>query len=141
MIMALHRQLIRYEGLKLRPYKDTVGKLTIGVGRNLDDVGISEQEAMILLDNDIERARLDLAKALPWVKTLDSVRQDVLINMAFNMGIGGLLTFKNTLASIKAGDYADAANKMLQSKWARQVGLRASELSQMMRTGQYKEGS
>ena len=136
----LRRQLIRHEGLRLKPYKDTVGKLTIGVGRNLDDVGITEQEAMILLDNDIERTKLDLLKALPWINKIDSVRQDVLINMAFNMGIGGLLGFKNTLASVQSGNYADAADKMLQSKWAGQVGLRASELSNMMRTGKYPDG-
>lgn len=136
---SLRRQLIRHEGLRLKPYKDTVGKLTIGVGRNLDDVGISEQEAMSLLDNDIDRARIDLLKVLPWVKNLDSVRQDVLLNMAFNMGIGGLLTFKNTLAAIQNGDYADAADRMLESKWATQVGLRASELSQMMRSGHYRD--
>jgi len=132
-IDAMRAELVRDEGLRLRIYKDTVGKLTIGVGRNLDDVGISKDEAYLMLDNDIQRTSDSLDKNLPWWKTLDEVRQRVILNMAFNMGINSLLGFKNTLAAIQAGRYNDAADGMLASKWATQVGDRATRLAKMMR--------
>ncbi len=129
----MRAELVRDEGLRLRIYKDTVGKLTIGVGRNLDDVGISKDEAYLMLDNDIQRTSDSLDKNLPWWKTLDEVRQRVILNMAFNMGINSLLGFKNTLAAIQAGRYNDAADGMLASKWSTQVGARATRLADMMR--------
>lgn len=132
-ISQMKVELIRDEGLKLKPYRDTVGKLTIGVGRNLDDVGISEAEAATLLESDIARTAKALDLNLPWWTTLSEERQRVLLNMAFNMGIAGLLGFKNTLAAIQAGKYEDAAKEMLTSKWAAQVGNRAQRLAQMMR--------
>lgn len=132
---TMRAELIRDEGVKLKPYRDTVGKLTIGVGRNLDDVGISEAEAAHLLDGDIERTARALDKALPWWRNLDDVRQRVVLNMAFNMGINSLRRFKNTLAAIQAGKYEDAATGMLSSKWAQQVGQRAQRLASMMRKG------
>lgn len=133
---ALIAELKRDEGVRLKPYRDTVAKLTIGVGRNLDDVGISEAEADFLLASDIKRTVEDLASRLPWWSTLDEVRQRVLCNMAFNLGIGGLCAFVNTLNAVKAGDYDKAATEMLNSKWAKQVGARAVRLSAMMRTGE-----
>ena len=132
-LQQMKAELIRDEGLKLKPYRDTVAKLTIGVGRNLDDVGISEAEAAFLLESDIARTSKALDAALPWWTTLSEERQRVLLNMAFNMGIQGLLGFKNTLAAIQAGKFEDAANGMLASKWAGQVGNRAQRLAQMMR--------
>lgn len=129
------RELTRDEGLRLKPYRCTAGKLTIGVGRNLDDVGISQGEAEILLRNDIDRACADLDRSLPWWRGLDPVRQRVLCNMAFNMGIGGLLTFKSTLTLIQMGKYLDASQRMVASKWAGQVGPRAERLALMMRDG------
>lgn len=132
-IHQMKAELIRDEGLKLKPYRDTVGKLTIGVGRNLDDVGISEAEAATLLESDIARTAKALDLNLPWWITLSEERQRVMLNMAFNMGIRGLLGFKNTLAAIQAGKFEDAANGMLASKWAGQVGNRAQRLAQMMR--------
>jgi lysozyme len=133
---ALLSELERDEGVRLKPYRDTVGKLTIGVGRNLDDVGISRDEARSLLDNDVSRTMAELDSHLPWWSSLDAVRQRVMVNMAFNMGIEGLLTFKNTLAAVKAGDYSAAAEKMLLSKWALQVGARARRLADMMSEGE-----
>ena len=133
---TLGDQLVRHEGLRLKPYRDSVGKLTIGVGRNLDDVGIARDEALYMLANSIAAARADLQKNLPWVAGIDERRRDVLINMTFNMGIGGLLKFKNTLALVQAGKYDEAADAMLQSKWAEQVGDRAKELAAIMRTGE-----
>jgi lysozyme len=138
MIDHLIKQLRRDEGVRLKPYKDTVGKLTIGIGRNLDDVGISNVEADTLLKNDVTRAMADLDKHLPWWATLDDARRGVLVNMAFNLGIHGLLGFKNTLRMIETGRYNDAADNMLQSKWATQVGVRAQRLATQMRTGAWQ---
>jgi len=133
--MSLRMQLIRHEGLRLKPYRDTVGKLTIGVGRNLDDVGISEAEAFYLLENDIKRTRKELHERLPWISNLSPTRQDVLVNMAFNMGVGGVLKFKKMLANLEQGRWYDASREMLDSKWAQQVGERAVELAEKMRNG------
>lgn len=132
---ALKDQLIAHEGLRLKPYADTVGKTTIGVGRNLDDRGISMHEAMILLDNDIETVEDDLDQRMPWWRGLTEARQRVLADMCFNLGIARLEGFRNTLSAIKAGDYAAAAESMLASKWATQVGRRAHRLAKMMREG------
>lgn len=131
----LRKALVRHEGLRLKPYTCTAGKLTIGCGRNLQDNGITEAEAMTLLDNDIDAVMRDLNRALPWWQTLDDCRKEVLANMAFNLGLPALLTFKHTLASIQAGRYKEAAERMLQSKWAQQVGDRARELAAQMESG------
>ncbi|KVE31070.1 MULTISPECIES: glycoside hydrolase family protein [Burkholderia] len=127
-------ELSRDEGRRLKPYVDTVGKTTIGVGRNLTDVGISDPECDAMLSSDIDRTVAWLDRNLSWWRQLDGVRQRVVINMAFNMG-GALLTFTNTLAAMKRGDYAAAADGMLASKWAQQVGARATRLAAMMRSG------
>jgi len=137
MPMNLAEQLVRDEGLALKPYTDTVGKLTIGVGRNLTDVGISKQEALDLLSADIARVQTDLARALVWTLKLDTVRRAVLLNMTFNMGIGGLLGFVRFLDRVRAGDYEQAAVEMLDSKWAGQVGDRAKRLAQQMQSGEW----
>ncbi len=132
---TLIAQLVRHEGLRLKPYKDIAGKSTIGVGRNLDDAGISPDEALILLENDIARTSAALRERLPWFGSLDKVRQNVLINMAFNMGIHGLLGFKLMLGAVQAGNYEAASREMLESAWAVQVGNRAVELSHLMKNG------
>jgi lysozyme len=131
----LKDELVKDEGLKLKPYRCTAGKLTIGVGRNLDDVGISASEAMLLLEHDINRVIAKLSYHLPWWSSLSENRQRVLANMAFNLGIDGLLKFKNTLSYIQNGKYREAAKAMLESKWAKQVGERAVRLSKMMEAG------
>jgi lysozyme len=136
--VTLKEQLTRDEGLRLHPYKDSVGKLTIGVGRNLDDVGISQQEAEFLLDNDIQEATSRLLEALPWAAGLDLARFSVLINMTFNMGIGGLMGFKHFLAAVQAGDYKLARDHMLASLWAEQVGPRAHRLAIQIETGVFQ---
>jgi len=133
---AMVRQLRLHEGERLRPYRCTAGKLTIGVGRNLEDRGITAEESAMLLSNDISREERELLAALPWVAKLSEVRQRVLLDMTFNLGLQGLLAFKRTLAAIQAGQYQQAAGMMLESLWARQVGQRAQRLSQMMATGQ-----
>lgn len=137
-VSSLIEQLRRDEGCVLHPYRDQVGKLTIGIGRNLDDVGISRDEAEYLLANDIRKAEGAVMKALPWAANMDPIRRAVLVNMSFNMGINGLLGFKNTLEMVRTGRYADAADGMLNSKWAGQVGPRAARLSEQMRTGEWR---
>lgn len=132
---ALIKELTRDEGLRLKPYTDTVGKLTIGVGRNLSDVGISIAEANAMLLADIRRAEVDLDRNLPWWRHLSEKRQRVLTNMCFNMGITRLLKFERMLAAINAGKFEDAALEMLRSKWAGQVGDRAKRLAAMMEEG------
>jgi lysozyme len=131
----LKDELKRDEGLRLKPYRCTAGKLSIGVGRNLDDVGISETEALVLLDHDIEKVIAQLNYHLAWWHKLSEPRQRVLINMTFNMGIGTVLTFKKTLALIETGKYPESAKAMLQSRWAKQVGERANRLAKIMELG------
>jgi lysozyme len=140
MLHSIVEQLIKHEGIRYKPYRDTVGKLTIGVGRNLDDVGLSDDEVQYLLINDIKKVQDQLNQKLPWWSQLNPVRQKVLLDMAFNMGIDGLLGFKNTLGMIQRGDYAGAAQGMLASKWAKQVGKRAERLAKMMETGEDYSG-
>ena len=136
--MSLVNQLKRHEGLRLHPYRCTAGKLTIGVGRNLDDVGLSEEEAEYLLMNDIKVATDELYEALPFVKNMDEIRRNVLINMVFNLGISRFKKFRRTIMYLEAGNYAMASTEMLDSSWAKQVGDRALELSNQMLTGQEK---
>ncbi|WP_208855193.1 glycoside hydrolase family protein [Marinobacter algicola] len=135
----LRTQLERHEGLRLKPYLDTVGKLTVGYGRNLEDVGISRDEADFMLDNDIDQVERQL-NTVDEYQGLDPIRQAVLANMAFNLGFRGLMGFKNMWAAIANQDWQSAAREMLSSKWAKQVGDRAVELAFIMRTGSAQDG-
>ena len=135
--MSLINQLKKHEGLKLNPYQCTAGKTTIGYGRNLDDKGISVHEAEQMLNADIIDTRSEVSRALPVYNEIIPARQDVLINMAFNMGVHGLLKFKKMIAAIELGDYLYASEEMLNSKWAKQVGSRADELARQMVRGEY----
>lgn len=137
-VSSLVEQLKRDEGIRKFPYLDTVGKSTIGVGRNLDDVGLSPDEIDLLLENDIKNATDSLEAAFPWSMGLDDVRKAALVNMTFNMGIGGLSGFRNFLAKMQAGDYASAAVEMMDSRWAQQVGSRANRLSIQIESGQWQ---
>lgn len=132
---SLDELLIYHEGLRLKPYWDASNKLTIGVGRNLDDNGITKDEALVLLRNDIERASRQLDEKLPWWRSLSDTRQKVLVSMVFNVGISKLLGFKDMLSALEDGDFSAAAEHMLASKWASQVGNRAVELAYMMENG------
>ena len=134
---ALLEQLVEHEGLRLKPYRCTAGKLTIGVGRNLDDRGISKDEALYLLRNDIKKCINDAEAVIGsqvW-EGLSEARKRVLVDMRFNLGAGGIRTFKNTLQAIREGRYGDASKGMLSSKWAGQVGRRATTLARMMLEG------
>lgn len=135
--LRLKRQLIIDEGVRNKVYKDSVGIPTIGVGRNLQDKGLSEKEISFLLDNDIDEVETELNKNLPWYKDLDPVRQEVLCNMCFNLGWPRLSLFKVTLHLIETKQYSAAATAMLQSKWATQVGNRAKRLAAAMRDGSF----
>lgn len=163
MIMhSIKDQLILHEGLRLKPYKCPAGYWTIGVGRNLETVGlskeeqlkifgaynsngsdmidillergISEKDAMYLLDNDIKSCIEDIEK-FTFFEELSPVRQKVLIDMRFNLGFTGLRGFKKMLAALERGDYVRAASEMIDSAWFRQVGDRGKRLYEMMRTG------
>jgi lysozyme len=125
----LAQQLIQDEGLRLKPYRCTAGRLSIGVGRNLEDRGIGESEALLLLDNDIKDFWEQLRGRLPWLEKAPERVQEVVVNMAFNLGVNGLLGFKETLALMQTEKYDEAARAMLASKWARQVGKRAERLA------------
>lgn len=134
------------EGEVLHTYNDTLGYATIGVGRLIDKRkggGISKDESAYLLSNDIMRTSLDLDRRLPWWTSLSDARRGVLLSMAFQMGIDGLLGFKNTLAMIQRGDYAGASKGMLNSKWATQTPERANRMAKQMLTGewQFKPGT
>ena len=126
----------KYEGLNLRPYTCPTGHLTIGYGHNLEN-GITLEVAEQLLQSDMALAQLEVGGSIPWANKLDEVRQYVLVDMCFNLGIKKLLTFKKMLAALKQGYYERAAYEMLASKWAGQVGRRASELAEMMKKGEY----
>lgn len=134
-LKTIEEQLILHEGLRLKPYKCPAGYLTIGVGRNLETKGISREEALFLLRNDIAEAERALSR-YEWYTKLDPIRQKVLIDMCFNLGLAGLLQFRRMITALNLGDYETAADEMLASKWAKQVGARAQRLAQMMRTGQ-----
>ncbi|KAF0146691.1 MAG: lysozyme [Rhodospirillaceae bacterium] len=131
-ITLLKQELIRDEGLRLKPYRCPAGKLTIGVGRNLDDRGISEAEAMVLLDNDIAIVVDELGHALPWWQALPEGPDRALANMTVNMGAPRLLGFRQMLGALKQGDYVTAAKEAQNSQWARQVGDRAKHIANLI---------
>ena len=138
MISNLTDQLIRDEALALYPYTDSAGKITIGVGRNLSDDGISLSEAKQFLVSDIANAAAELEKNFPWVVGLDEVRHGALLNMTFNLGIGRLAKFEKFLAAMRSGDWAMAKREMLDSLWAAQVGGRAQRLAVQIETGNWQ---
>jgi lysozyme len=132
---ALLSALKSDEGFREKPYSDTVGKLTIGYGRNLDDVGISRQEAHDMLTRDAIKAMRDAADLVPnWV-LIDPIRQNVVANMAFNLGKTRLAKFVKFLAAVNARDYLKASAEMKDSIWYVQTGSRARRLVDEMRTG------
>lgn len=141
--VLLNQELRRDEGVRYSPYQDIVNVMTVGVGHNLQakplpagwTYPLSDSQVDKLLSDDLYAVFTALDRLLPWWRDLSYARQRVLANMAFNLGPAGLLTFKNTLANVQSGRYSDAANGMLVSKWAKQVGNRAKRLADMMRNG------
>jgi len=134
----LQRLLIRHEGYESKPYDDGLGNLTIGVGRNLSDLGLSRDEVLYLLDNDLKRCDRELKYNFKWYPDLCPVRQDAMVNLCFNLGLPRLKTFKKALAAMAEEKFETAADEFLDSKWARQVGpTRSGEIASMIRTGLY----
>ena len=154
----LVNKLIKHEGLRLQVYKDTLGIDTIGIGRNLEDRGITEEEldwmdipsidtvyehgiteadAMYLAQNDVQIVEQELLRAHPCVENLDAVRQLVLIDMAFNLGVPRLCKFKKMWAAVEAKDFPTAAKEMLDSRWATQVKSRSTKLAHAMHHGEF----
>lgn len=138
----LTRQLRGDEGVKATVYKDHLGYDTIGVGRLVDSrkagSGLRSHEIDFLLQNDINDRIDQLMRRLPWFQDLDDARKGVLLNMSFQMGVDGLLGFKNTLAMVERGDYAAAAKGMLNSLWAKQTPARAKRMAEQMRSGEWQ---
>jgi lysozyme len=124
----IKEQLKCDEGFSSKPYRCSAGKLTIGHGRNLDDVGITAEEADYLLNNDIVDCYSTLDRNFTWFTGLSEQLQGVLINMCFNLGFSRLLTFRKMLAAFSASDFTAAAKEMKNSDWYRQVGPRADRL-------------
>lgn len=136
--MDSYTQLKRDEGEKLHAYQDTLGFWTIGIGILIDQRkggGLRPEESEFIFRNRLKLLDEELARVLPWLSKLDPARRGVLINMAYQMGVTGLLGFKTTLALVSAGKYQEASSQMLQSKWAKQTPARAQRLSNQMATG------
>jgi len=134
--IAFRQQLILHEGWRLKPYVDTVGKITIGVGRNLTDRGISASECDLLLAHDMDAVLRELPARCPWFDNLDGIRQRGVADLCFNVGLPKFLLFHDTIHAIQRDDFTGAARQMLASKWAEQVGARAQRLAQMMASGE-----
>ena len=132
--------LKKHEGVRRFGYADSLGNLTVGVGRNIDErggLGLSDSEIEFLLKNDIARVREELKSNFPWFHNLNKARKDAMIDICFNLGLTKLLKFENALAAMAEEDYITASNEFLDSRWAKQVGNRALELAEMIETGSY----
>mgnify|MGYP001492931249 FL=1 len=132
----LFAQLRLHEGVEHKPYKCTAGYLTIGVGRNIEERGLSDDEIDYILSNDVNIATDELVATFDWYADLDPIRQRVVVDMVFNLGMPRFKQFQNMIAAIEAGDWMEASDEMMDSRWAQQVGLRASRLAEMMETGE-----
>ena len=131
--------LKRQEGKSRWAYEDHLGYVTVGVGRCLDPekgLGLSDDEIDYLLRNDITRCYQEL-DVFDWFHNLDETRQHAIVSMLFQLGLPKFLEFKKTLAFLAGGKYSQAAEEMLDSRWARQTPNRAREISYMVETGQY----
>ena len=132
--------LRKHEGVETHAYVDTVGKVTIGVGRNIDKnggIGLSQREIDYLLASDVERVEAELSRAFEWYDSLNDARKDAMMDMCFNMGLPRLSKFKKSLAAMSNRHYEIAAVEFLDSRWAVQVGQRAITISEIIRTGEY----
>jgi len=134
--------LKRHEGVETHAYECSEGKITVGVGRNIDQgggMGLSDDEIDYLLQNDIERCIVELSSEYPWFSGLDEVRKDAIVDISFNLGQTRLRLFKRALAAMETGNYKEAATEFLDSRWAKQVGSRALELTDMISSGEYAD--
>ena len=131
----LIKELKRDEGIRLHPYHCSANKLTIGVGRNIEERGITEDEAEYLLNNDLTMCIEEVESVFTWYYYITDNRKRAIINMVFNLGLTKLLKFKNFIAAMEAKDYVTAGKEMLDSRWSKQVGNRADRLEQMIVNG------
>ena len=129
----LREQLTRHEGYATKPYEDSVGKLTIGIGHNLADVGLSDDAIQLIFHEDIERAVADCQKMFPNWHDIPDVKQVILCNMMFNMGYTVLSRFKQFRDAISKKEWIRASQEMEDSRWFRQVKGRGVELRDLMR--------
>lgn len=136
MLQRLKSLLSRHEGVRTLAYVDSVGKITVGVGRNLTDRGLSPMEIDILLTDDIAYFNKRLNDTFMWFKDVGEARQIALIDMAFNLGFKGFCEFHDMIAALEIHDYDKASAEMITSKWAQQVGHRADELAKIVYTGE-----
>lgn len=132
----LRSLLLQHESFRQYPYSDTTGHLTIGIGRNLSDRGISQAEAFNLLDDDVLYFSSKLSQLCVYFDDLDENRKIALIDMCFNLGVNGFLAFRDMHACLENRDYIGASKAMLDSKWAEQVGQRAITLAYIIKTGE-----
>ena len=150
-LQKIKHSIKKHEGVRLKPYQCPKGKITIGYGRNLTDTGITQIEADSMLDRDLLNTKLELEDSIKFFHKLDDIRQNVLIEMAYNMGVSNLLEFKNTLKFMEKGDFINASKEMLNSKWHRDFVeydmkdgkksnqlLRSEYLSMVMKEGVYE---
>ncbi len=138
--MTIEELLLREEGFVSHAYRDHLGYWTIGIGRLIDKEkggGITQVEAFYLLLNDVDKIKTKLNGKLPWWRDLDDTRRTILISMAYQMGVDGLLSFKNTLRYVRKGEWKKAANGMRASKWARQTPGRAERMARAMESGEF----
>ena len=140
----LFEMLRRHEGVKQFAYRCTANKITIGVGRCVDEdggIGLCDAEIDFLLSNDIDRVETELENTFSWYKNLNDARKDALCSIAFNLGLTRLLKFEKALGFMAGGDYIMAGIEFDNSLWSKQVGARAEELCQMIETGEYEDAS
>jgi len=132
----LFAQLRLHEGVEVYPYKCSAGYLTIGVGRNIEERGLSDDEIDYILNNDVNIATDELVRTFDWYADLDEVRQRVVVDMVFNLGLPRFKQFQKMIQALDEGDYKEASIQMMDSRWASQVGARAERLRDMMESGE-----
>ena len=135
----LREMLRRHEGVRNFVYMCSEGYETIGVGRNIAEsgLGLSDDEVDYLLDNDIKRVKDELTDEYYWFGGLNDARQEAMIDISFNLGQTRLRGFKKALDAMASEDFDIAADEFMDSRWSEQVGNRAIEVTEMIRTGEY----
>ena len=128
----LSKQLLYHEGIRLKPYRCSADKLTIGIGRNIEDVGITEEEAFYLLNNDIKKVVEQCQRNFEWFDGLSDLRKEAIVNLVFNMGFGKFLQFKKTIKHIENEEFELAGAELLDSRYAQQVGQRAIDVANQL---------
>lgn len=129
--------LKRHEGVRRFPYFCPANQITVGAGRNIQQIPFSDDEIELMLSNDIKRVTDELDKTFPWFQYLEGARRDAFICIGYNLGINRLLSFKKALKSMSSGDWENSAYHFRDSRWSAQVGHRATELTQMIQTNKY----